>query len=214
MSNRLWVGFRTALVLAILLAPFQATLPAHAQASTTGSTVMSGSCEGGILPLAVVAPAGGLAAGCAQRYVLKVAAGIAARGTFGFVDLPPCPDSPCAAHGRDDRLECELTYGNLCCVGPKLIGRELALRPGSHTGPFLRAFLTRWNADTDHRIGVCYADYKGNTRRIVRVVVLEPFVAAGRASVRVAGFADFFLRNLPLKAGDSLEGEFLPAPEP
>ena len=195
---------------AIILAATGLTVANPGQALAAGS-VVSEACEGGVLPLAIIAPAGGLQAGCQARYVLKDGAGKGDRGTFGFIDLPPCPWSPCSSAGGHDRLECELTYGNLCCRGSELIGVDLALLQGDHVGPFLHGILTRWNRDTDHRAGLCYWNYLGNGSRVVRIVVVEPGGKPGARLVRVIGFADFFLRNLPLKPGDDLEGEFISA---
>ena len=198
------------LLIAALLATTGLTVAVPGQALAAGAVVTE-ACEGGVLPLAIVVPEGGLQAGCQQRYVIKYGAGDGDRGTFGLVDLPPCPESPCASSGGHDRLECELTYGNLCCRGPELIGVDLALLQGDHVGPFLHGILTRWNRDTDHRAGLCYWNYLGNGSRVVRIVVVEPGGKPGARLVRVIGFADFFLRNLPLKPGDDLEGEFISA---
>ena len=199
-------------VIAVQLAP---SFSSVARAAAFQDSVITGVCEcGSLAPIGIAAPEGGFRADCPTPYVLKYGSGEGARSTYGLLDLPPCPEGPCATKGGQDRLECEIESGYGCVLGSDFVGREIAILPGSKTGPFLRAITNRWDADTDTR-QVCYSQYVGNGKRILHIVVLEPFSANGRKSVRVAGFARFFMGTLPVRSGDDLVGELVvpPAPE-
>jgi len=184
-------------------------------AAVLRESVITATCECGsmLAPIGIVAPEGGFRADCSTPYVLKYGSGNGARGAYGLLDLPPCSAGPCATKGDQDRLECEIESGYGCVPGPDFVGTEMATLPGSKTGPFLRGITNRWYADTDRR-PTCYSQYAGNGSRVLHVVVLEPFSANGRESVRAAGFAAFFIRTLPAKSGDDLVGELVPPAAP
>ena len=188
--------------------------PALAAGMAPQDSVISGVCEGGVLPLGVVLPEGGFKPGCANIYTLKYGAGHGTRGTYGIVDLPSCGWNYCSAPRVHNRLRCELTHGNFCCTGDDLVGREIQNDPGDRNGLVLPAILRRWWSDSDQRGNICHDAYRGSGKRVVRVVVLQPSDANGRKSLVVAGFAYFFLRHLPTGPDEDLVGEFLPAYTP
>ena len=185
------------------------------QAATVAApadSILSGVCEGSVLPFGVIPPDGGFQAGCSSIYVLKYGTGSGDHGRYGLLDLPACPEGPCANPGGQERLSCELLYGNFCCSGDDFIGHEVETMAGSKTGPFLKALEKRFSADTDQQ-GRCYAEYYGNEERVLRVIVLAP-MGGDRKTYRVAGFARFFLRERPDKGSDNLVGEFIPKATP
>ncbi|HET9252647.1 MAG TPA: hypothetical protein VFP58_11080, partial [Candidatus Eisenbacteria bacterium] len=102
----------------------------HAPAAATpADSIYTGVCEGSVLPIGIVLPQDGFQAGCSHPYVLKHAAGGGHRGSYGLVDLPSCPNGPCANPGGQDRLSCELRYGNYCCTESFIVGREVEVEP-------------------------------------------------------------------------------------
>lgn len=187
---------------------------AHASPAAPHDSIISGVCGDGVIPLGIVPPEGGLQVGCNSVYTLKYGAGHGTRGTYGIVDLPPCDWDYCSRAGIRNRLRCELVHGNPCCTGEELVGRTIPNDPGNRGGLFLPAILQRWWSDTDQRQDICHDVYRGNGRRIVRVVILDQPGARGRAPLLVVGFADFFLRRVPTKPDEDLVGEFLPARAP
>lgn len=201
--------------LAVIAAQLIPSFSSPARAAAVQDSVITGICECGpaLAPIGIVAPEDGFQAGCSTLYVLKYGSGDGARGTYGLLDLPPCPVGPCATKGNQDRLECEIASGYGCVPGPDFVGKEMAILPGSKTGPFLRGITNRWYADTDQR-QTCYSQYVGNGSRVLHIVVLEPFSVNGRKSVRAAGFAAFFIHTLPTQSGDDLVGELVVAPTP
>ena len=178
--------------------------------ASPADSIFTGTCEGSVLPLGIIVPPGGFEAGCSRVYVLKYGSGSGERGRYGLLDLPTCLVGPCAKPGGQERLSCELLYGNFCCTGDDFIGREVETLAGSKTGPFLKALSQRFRSDTDQWETECYAAYTGNGQRVLRVIALTP-LANSQKSYRVAGFARFFMRAQPGKASDDLAGEFVPA---
>jgi len=201
-----WVAF---LLFAWISFPHQALRAAEAAA--LGDSLISGICEGSVLPIGIVMPPEGFEAGCSRTYVLKHGTRGGERGRYGLVDLPPCSAGPCGNPGGHDRLNCELLYGNFCCTD-QLVGREVETLAGNRAGPFLKALSERFTSDTDQTERECYVEYTGNTARILRVVALTP-IAPDSKVYRVAGFARFFMRELPDKASGDLIGEFIPTNE-
>ena len=170
-------------------------------------SVITGVCEGSVLPLGVVVPAEGFESGCSRVYVLKRGNSGGDRGRYGFVDLPPCPHGPCGNPGGHDRFSCEILYGNFCCTDD-MVGRDVQTLAGNRTGPFLEALSQRFWSDTDKQEGRCHAEYVGNGRRIIRVIAMTPMGSESKV-YRVAGFARFFMRARPDKSSDELIGEFI-----
>ena len=175
----------------------------------SSDSLFTGNCEGSVLPLGIIVPLSGLEAGCSRVYTLKYGPGSGQQGRYGLLDLPPCLVGPCANPGGQERLSCELIYGNLCCAGDDFIGREVETLPGSKTGPFLKALSQRFRSDSDQWETECYAAYTGNGQRVLRVIALTP-LGTSQKTYRVAGFARFFMRSQPEKDSDDLVGEFVP----
>ncbi len=203
-----WAATMAALILCLGASGPNAALAAGAAAQ---DSIITGVCEDAVLPLGIVPPEGGLQAGCSHLYTLKYGAGHGTRGTYGIVDLPPCDWQFCSAPRIRNRLRCELVHGNACCSGQNFIGTEIPNDPGDRGGLFVPAILQRWWADTDQRGNICHYDYRGNGKRVIRIVVLRPNDANGKKTMVVEGFAYFFMRRLPSRPGDDLVGEFLPA---
>jgi hypothetical protein len=201
-----WIAF---LLFASITSPHEALRAA--QAAAPGDSLISGICEGSVLPIGIVMPPEGFEAGCSRTYVLKHGTRGGERGRYGLVDLPPCSDGPCGNPGGHDRLNCELLHGNFCCTD-QLIGREVETLAGNRAGPFLKAFSERFTSDTDQIERECYVEYTGNTERILRVVALTP-IGPDSNVYRVAGFARFFMRERPDKDSGDLIGEFVPTNE-
>jgi hypothetical protein len=200
---------RSALVVPLLFAAAMFRTAAAAPADS----IISGICEGSVLPIGVVVPPEGFEAGCLRTYILKHGNQGGDRGRYGFVDLPPCPAGPCANPGGQDRFSCELLHGNFCCTN-QLVGREVETVAGNRAGPFLDALSQRFWSDTDHSPG-CHVEYTGNGARVLRIVALTP-TGPGSKVHTVAGFVRFFMRERPDKASEDLIGEFIPtsgAPE-
>ena len=195
----------------IVAAPLISSFSSAAQEAAIQDSVIIGTCECGPLlaPIGIVAPEEGFRADCSAIYVLKFGTGDGVRGTYGLLDLPACTAGPCASKGTQDNLECEIAQGYGCILGSEFVGSEVALLPGSRTGPFLRGITDRWDSDTDRRREICYSQYFGNGSRVLHVLVLEPFSSNGRKAVRVAGFAKFFMRSAPTRPQDDLVGEWV-----
>jgi hypothetical protein len=208
---RLWKG-SIAICLALTVADFAPKGPSNAAASPVDS-IFTGVCEGSVLPFGVILQPGGFEPGCSRVYVLKHGTGDGDRGRYGLLDLPPCPDGPCANPGGQERLSCELLHGNYCCTGDDFIGLEVETLAGSKTGPYLKALSERFWSDTDQMENQCYAEYAGNGQRVLRVIALTP-IGTNLKSYRVAGFARFFMRERPDRGSDDLVGEFVPAASP
>jgi hypothetical protein len=192
---------------ALLVSVLCAWVPFRSAAAAPADSLVSGICEGSVLPLGVVVPPEGFEAGCSRTYVLKHGTGGGERGRYGFVDLPPCPTGPCANPGGQDRFSCELLHGNFCCTD-QLVGREVETVAGNRAGPFLDALSQRFWSDTDQSPG-CYVEYMGNGARVLRIVALTP-IGPGSKVYTVAGFVRFFMRERPDKASEDLIGEFIP----
>lgn len=195
----------------VLILAGAVTLPPEAAAAPADS-IYTGVCEGSVLPIGIVLPLDGFQAGCSYRYVLKHAGGGGHRGGYGLIDLPPCPNGPCANPGGQDRLSCELRHGNDCCTESFIVGREVEVEPGSRTGPFRKALTERFWSDTDQQVE-CHAEYTGNGARVLRVLALTPSGASER-SYRVVGVARFFMRDRPDERSEDLVGEFIPVSSP
>ena len=185
------------------------SLPIVPVVASPADSVITGICEGSVLPLGVVVPPEGFETGCSRVYVLKRGASDGERGRYGFVDLPPCPMGPCGNPGGQDRFSCELLHGNFCC-SDDMVGRDVETLAGNRTGPLLDAMTQRFWADTDRREDQCHAEYVGNGKRILRVVAMTP-TEAGSKVYRVVGFARFFMRERPDKGTENLVGEFIPS---
>jgi len=80
--------------------------------------------------------------------------------------------------------------------------------PGNKSGSLLEGLRARWQADTDQRSGIRLADYHGNGRRFVNVLVVVGAGPLERAVVTTGRLARFFLGSLPERSSDDLTGEF------
>jgi len=145
--------------------------------------------------------------GCNNSYVLKRGSGNSiSPGNYQALDFPDCDEGACQGMGTTGSatFRCLLANGYGCCIH---IGQTLQTETGNMTGPTNQGLLARWNADTDRRSGVCYANYIGNGQRIVNVPVITP-IGNGRSQVTVTGIAAFLLTKLPGGSGD-VTGEFI-----
>lgn len=178
-------------------------------ASATAMAEITGSVPCGLVPLGITPPVsvGNLKAGCSPGYVLKDGGGPITSGNHGAVNFPPCPAGACAGQDPTARSawRCQVENGYCCTVS---IGQVVDTRPGNTTGALKDAVNTRFNADTDQRQNICYSEYTGNGRRVLFAPVTTT-PGSGHSTVRVEGFAAFFLKNRPQNGNNDLLGEFI-----
>ena len=177
--------FRCAGVLWFTLLLSTLALPdASAQAGST--------CD--LVPLAVRPdPGPEFVVGCTE-YVLKYGGGSGTQGSYGSLDLPDCAGDPCGSGGAI-RYRCDLTNGYPCCVDSGLC---VPAEAGNLTGPTAQSIAYRFAADTDQREGICFAQYNGNGRRIITVLMTGPPQAGGSSPCYVVlRYGEFFLTRIP-----------------
>ena len=164
----------------------------------------------GLVPLWASPPQGEteFKTGCGEAYALKVGGGSGNEGNYGPLTLPQCSGGECGAGGElgASTYRCLLENGYCCDVS---VGDVLTTEPGNMSAPTTRAIETRFNRDSDGRRNICYAEYSGDGGRVVMVPVTTTS-GAGRSQVTVAGFAAFFLHDIPGEGNDNeIRGEFL-----
>lgn len=160
-------------------------------------------CVCQILPLGVTPPEQGFVLG--GEYVLMSGHGRGRKGACGVLDLPPCPTDPCDSASGAGAIRCLAFNGYPCCLDSMT---TIPVVPGNKSGVFLDGLRARWQADTDQRSGIRFADYNGNGLRLANVLVVVEAGPSERAVVTTGQLARFFLGSLPEHSSDDLTGEF------
>jgi len=153
-----------------------------------------------LVPLAVRPdPGPEFVVGCTE-YVLKYGGGAGTQGSYGSLDLPDCADDPCGSGGAT-RYRCDLVNGYPCCVDS---GQCIPSAAGNLVGPTAQSIAYRFAADTDSREGICFAQYNGNGRRIITVLMTGPPQAGGASPCYVVlRYGQFFLTRIPGAGNES-----------
>jgi Flp pilus assembly protein TadG len=131
------------------------------------------------------------------EYSLKVDAGNGTQGNYQLLDYPECNEGACGdvQGGGGAAIRCQTANGYGCCID---VGQDFTLtQPGNKVGPFRQGMTTRWDSDTDRRENICYQNYTGNGKRVVRLPIVETFNLNGKKVVRIKMFAAFFLTRRP-----------------
>jgi hypothetical protein len=134
-----------------------------------------------IVPIGVFEPTGGFLPGCASLVSI-----VGDESAAVLVQVPDdCPIGRCRAND----LSCLIADGYPCSTES---GTVLGVIRGARAGAVAAGFEQRFALDTDQRSGICAADYHGNGSRMLALPLVTE---VGRAQVRVAGYATFFLRE-------------------
>ncbi|HEY6571895.1 MAG TPA: pilus assembly protein TadG-related protein [Candidatus Eisenbacteria bacterium] len=135
---------------------------------------------------------------CDVEYTLKQGSGSAQQGNFQLLELPECNEDDFTGGGAAAIYQ-YIRYGYDCCL--KIDDEFLWTEPGNKVGPFRSALQARFDADTEHREGICYQEYQaggdGNDSRVFVTPIIETFDVNGKKLVRIVKFAAFFLKDRP-----------------
>jgi len=159
-----------------------------------------GVCEG-LSPFAPEQPPyGDFAKDCDSTYTLKLPVGGSQQGNFQLLDYPSCEEGPPPSGGGGAEIREYIINGWDCCfkIGDLI---DVDTAPGAKVGPTQQGLQARFNADTDRRNGICYADYDGNGKRVFLCPIIKDFDVNGKKSVEILKFAAFFLRDAPPPPG-------------
>jgi len=166
-----------------------------------------------LAPFGIINQPGGYDTSCGSKYMLKISQGNT-QGNFQLVDLPPCNQGPCAGlTGISQQLTCYIETGYSCCVEEGYA--STSSEPGNKVGIISKAVKDRFEQDTDQRTNICYqkylADGKGNGRRVIPCPLIDSFDVNGKKTIKVVGFAAFFLLDKTAKGGQGnfVEGQFI-----
>jgi len=160
-----------------------------------------GVCEG-LAPFAPEQPPyGDFAKSCDSTYTLKLGAGQSLQGNFQLLDYPDCAENDSIPNGGAAEIKYFIINGWDCCfkIGDLV---EVDTAPGNKVGPVQQGLQARFNADTDRRSGICYAQYNGNQSRVFLCPIIKDFNVNGKKQVQILKFAAFFLRDAPPPPGN------------
>jgi Putative Flp pilus-assembly TadE/G-like len=152
---------------------------------------------------------------CDSEYVLKQSAGNGQQGNYQLLRFPPCNEDDFTG-GGGSAIRHYTEYGYQCCeeIGAML---EVETKTGNTVGPLRQALQARFDADGDHRQGICYQDYLANQsnnpnfgKRVFITPIIESFNVNGTSWVKIKGFAAFFLKYRPSGGGQvDITGQFI-----
>lgn len=155
-----------------------------------------------------------LQVGCGHRYIFRIGNNPVGDGNYYPLLMPPCPEGPCATSTETHSpqvFECLVKNGYRCCISYK---DWIFLEEAPMVGPIRNAIDDRFMTDTDRREGICYAQYRGNGRRVMFVPITTPPVG-NDSGVWVHGLVAFFVqRRVGPGSGAALIGEFIQAVAP
>jgi Flp pilus assembly protein TadG len=168
-----------------------------------------------VVPLGIFPPAPWpmYQAGCGKTYVFKFGNLRGGNANYRPITLPPCYDGPCGGMSSDSRqaFECQMKNGYRCCL---TIKEWVFVERRNWTEPLRNAIDARFAEDVDRREGICYADYRGNGRRVMFLPIMTPEVT-GDPGAWVTNIEPFFIKGrLGAGPGAALVGEFIHAVAP
>jgi hypothetical protein len=170
-----------------------------------------------MVPIGILPPAPGrtFQVGCGNVYRFRHGRTPGGNGNYRPVLLPPCQDGACPTNFSNNEtmatFECLVRNDYQCCIGIK---DWIFIQRADWIVAMRRAIDDRWASDTDQRPNICYAQYRGNGRRILYMPITTPEVM-GDAGVWVTSMVAFFLhQRVGPNASADLVGEFVHAVAP
>ena len=154
---------------------------------------------GQLLPIGLLEPAGGFTLGCSRQFTLKLSAALGPDGNYILLDMPPCPDGPCAGLSGGAQLQCAAASGYACCIQT---GLHVPTLTGGNVGALAAGLGQRFALDSDPSPGICYASYAGNGARVALASLAE-FPGGIRTEMVVTSFARVFLVAPPAGSGQA-----------
>lgn len=161
--------------------------------------VVAGQICDRLLPMGLLAPAGGFTTGCSRDFTLKLGASLGPDGNYILLDLPACAAGPCAGLSGISQLQCAAAEGYFCCLTS---GDAVPTIQGTNVASLAAGLTQRMSLDTDQRAGICYSSYAGNGSRVA-FVPLAQFPGADRTQMTLLIFAQVFLVAPPAGTGTS-----------
>ena len=165
-----------------------------------------------LVPMGLLAPAGGFTLGCSRHFNLKLGAALGPDGNYILLSFPSCASGVCAGQTGLPLLQCAAASGYSCCVSSAQLIPTLT---GTNVATLVAGLNQRIANDTDPRSAICRAAYTGNGSRVGNVPLIQ-FIGLDRTQAQVTGFLQFFLVGPPSGSGTSttIPVEFIGDPTP